>query len=70
MFVGGIEYTSEGPDYAVISSGDSYFYLTEKVYQAVVNQFFSTCNQTSSGPSCDCSQTASWPVFSIMFAGA
>ena len=54
----------------MVTSGNSYFYLNEKVYNAVVNKYFSGCQQSTEGPVCDCEDVQNWPTFSFMFEGA
>jgi hypothetical protein len=64
--VGGWEYETEVADRAVLDS-TSAFLLNARLYSAVVARFFQGCLGAAG---CLCGQTAEWPTFALMFAGA
>lgn len=67
--VGGIDMTSLAANVAVIDSGTSYFYLNADLFNNIVNNFFSDCNNGLSTPECPCSSVSNWPTFAFMFDG-
>lgn len=68
--VGGNDMSSSAADTAVVDSGTSLLVLNSDLYNAVIQQYFSTseCFQDNEGLiNCYCNRT--WPTLSFMFMG-
>ena len=55
IYIGGIQYTRNSPDRALLSSSTPYFLLNKKIYDSVIKNYFSLCNFSTSPPTCNCS---------------
>jgi len=65
LTVGNIDMTSISATIAIIDSGTSYFYLNSNLFNSIITNFFSMCNNNVNTPICPCG--SNYPTFSFMF---
>jgi hypothetical protein len=67
MTVGDMDLTEVSANIAIIDSGTSYFYLNSNLFNTIISNFFSSCNNNLNTPICPCK--ANYPTFAFMFEG-
>jgi hypothetical protein len=65
--VGGIDLTSVSANIAIIDSGTSYFYINTNLFNSVISNFFTGCNNNLNTPTCPCG--GNYPTFAFMLQG-